>query len=91
MPFVLCFCLAAFLFRNKDKQKARPIAEVEEQMPLSVQMEVYRCLTEEQSPDALRSFASAIAPRYPKAAFELRCQAWVLGGRQGEFPTFAAA
>lgn len=40
----------------------------------------------EENPKSLSEFADSLSRTYPRASYEIRVKAWIMGGRQGPVP-----
>jgi len=61
-------------------------AHIDPEMPTALKQEVLRAMSTENDPKTLSDFAESLQASFPKAAYEIRSKAWVLGGRRGPLP-----
>lgn len=64
------------------------VVSLEGNLPMALREEVLIALAQERDADAIDAFGASIGKAYPRAAYELRCKAWTLRNRRGEFPVF---
>ena len=65
---------------------ALPAANMDPEMPTALRQEVVRAMSNENDPKTLSDFAESLQGSFPRAAYEIRTKAWVLGGRRGPLP-----
>jgi hypothetical protein len=61
-------------------------AHIDPEMPVALKHEVLRAMANENDPKSLSDFAESLSGSFPRAAYEIRTKAWVLGGRRGPLP-----
>jgi hypothetical protein len=93
MPFLFIFALGigAFVMRRRStggrsaSTGALP-SYLDPDLPEALTQEVRRALKYEENPKSLSEFADSLSRTYPRAGYEIRVKAWIMGGRLGPVP-----
>jgi hypothetical protein len=91
MPFLVLLALGAGMFwmRRRSGPTASTGAlgpRLEPDLPIALAQEIQRAMRFEENPKTLSEFAESLSRTYPRAAYEIRVKAWVMGGRHGPVP-----
>lgn len=93
MPFLVIFALGigAFMMRRRTGGAGSASAgalppHLDPDLPAALAQEVQRAMKYEENPKSLSEFADSLSRTYPRASYEIRVKAWIMGGRQGPVP-----